>query len=245
MVHRAIIELSSVTKTYRSGGGTLHALRDVTLAIEAGDFVSLMGPSGSGKTTLLNLVAGLDEPDRGRISVDAFDLARLRDDQRSDLRLARIGFVFQTFNLLPALTVGRNVAWPMEFSGWSREEAAQRTEEVLAQVGMTSYSGRYPADISGGQQQRVAIARAIATRPPILLADEPTGNLDSRTARTILDLLVELNRTQRVTILMVTHSVFAAAYGHRTLELHDGRIVRDVRTPAEPSKFRSVGNASS
>jgi putative ABC transport system ATP-binding protein len=235
-----IIRLAAVTKRYGSGTAATTALDDLSLDIAPGEFVSLMGPSGSGKTTLLNLIAGLDMPDAGRVVVAGRDLAGLADHQLADLRLRTLGFVFQAFNLLPALSVERNVGWPLQFAGCSRAETARRTAEALARVGVTGRHGRWPAELSGGEQQRVAIARAIVTRPEILLADEPTGNLDSRTGQGVLDLLRALNQEERVTVVMVTHSTFAAAYGDRTLELHDGRIVHDVRVPPRP-RLASVG----
>jgi putative ABC transport system ATP-binding protein len=200
----------------------------------AGEFVSVMGPSGSGKTTLLNVIGGLDAPDTGRIVVDGQDLGLMKDHQLADLRLRKIGFVFQAFNLLPALTIERNVAWPLQFSGYSRAESRRHVDAALRRVGVTNYHGRYPGQLSGGEQQRVAIARAIATSPTLLLADEPTGNLDSRNGQAILDLLRSLNQSENVSVVMVTHSAFAAAYGHRTLEMQDGRIVRDVHAPLGP-----------
>ena len=237
-----IVEVSAVTKTYGTGARATPALRELSLDIVRGEFVSLMGPSGSGKTTLLNLIAGLDVPDSGRVVLDGHDLGTLADHELADLRLKTIGFVFQAFNLLPALTVAENVAWPLEFSGYSRAEVRRRTAAALERVGVTGRDRRYPAELSGGEQQRVAIARALATRPVILLADEPTGNLDSHTGQTILDLLRALNESEAVTVVMVTHNVFAATYGDRTLELQDGRITRDVRTPGatRPVAIRAV-----
>jgi putative ABC transport system ATP-binding protein len=228
----SIIQLTGVSKTYGAGARATAALRNLTLQIAPGEFVSLMGPSGSGKTTLLNLMAGLDTPSAGRVVVDGMDLGSLADHELADLRLRAIGFVFQSFNLMPALTVEENVAWPLEFSGCGRADVRRRAADALARVGVTDREGRYPGELSGGEQQRVAIARAIATAPRILLADEPTGNLDSLTGQSILDLLRALNVADGVTVVMVTHNVLAAAYGHRTLELHDGAIVRDVRIPA-------------
>jgi putative ABC transport system ATP-binding protein len=224
----ALVELVDVHKAYGSGGTPSVALAGVSLRILRAAFVSLIGPSGSGKTTLLNVISGLDVPDRGRVIIDDQDLGQLKDRHRSQLRLRAIGFVFQGFNLIPSLTVGENVAWPLEFSGLTRSEVQLRTATVLDRVGVAGLARRYPAELSGGEQQRVAIARAIATRPRLILADEPTGNLDSRTGRLILDLLRELNQEDGVTIVMVTHNTFAASYGDRTLELRDGRIVRDV-----------------
>jgi putative ABC transport system ATP-binding protein len=226
-----IIDVTDVVKTYGSGTRATRALDGLSLRIAAGEFVSLMGPSGSGKSTLLNLIAGLDVPDEGRVVLNGHDLGTLADHALADLRLRTIGFVFQAFNLIPALTVEENVAWPLEFSGYPRAEVRRRTAEALARVGVVGRERRHPAELSGGEQQRVAIARAVATGPAILLADEPTGNLDSHTGTTILDLLRALNESENVTIVMVTHNVFAATYGDRTLELQDGRIVRDVRTP--------------
>jgi len=232
-----IIRLSQVLKRYR---GEAPVLNGIDLRIEKGEFVSLMGPSGSGKTTLLNLVSGLDRPDGGRVMLDGRDLGDLPDRQLADLRLRTIGFVFQGFNLLPALTVERNVAWPLQFAGCSACEARERATAALLRVRITNQGGRYPSELSGGEQQRVAIARAIATRPSILLADEPTGNLDSRTGQNILDLLRALNLADGVTIMMVTHNALAAAYGDRTLEIHDGRIIRDVRVPSEQHKVAAL-----
>ena len=226
------IVLEHVGKQYAGGGPFV--LNDVNLHVEAGEFVSFMGPSGSGKSTLLNLVAGLDTPTAGRVIVAGHDLAGLSDDARSDLRLRDVGIIFQSFNLFPSFTVLENVIWPLEFLGLRRTVARDRARLVLEQVGLADAAhARRPLELSGGEQQRVAIARALATEPKVLLADEPTGNLDSHTGQVILDLLRQLNRTRTLTVLMVTHNTFAAAYGHRTLELRDGRIVREARAPGE------------
>lgn len=229
-----VIELLQVTKSYGTPERRTTALDALTVQIVKGEFVSLMGPSGSGKTTLLNLIAGLDTPDHGTVRINGTDLRTLRDRQLSQLRLRTIGFVFQSFNLLPAFTVEENIAWPLEFSRYARAEVRRRTADALRRVNVVGCERRHPAELSGGEQQRVAIARAIATAPSIMLADEPTGNLDSHTGEGILDLLRDLNRSEGVTIVMVTHNVFAATYGHRTLELRDGKILRDVRPPTEP-----------
>jgi putative ABC transport system ATP-binding protein len=226
-----IIRLLGVRKRYGEGEHATTALDGLSLDIGRGAFVSLMGPSGSGKSTLLNLMAGLDAPDAGRVVLDGHDLATLLDRQRASLRLGTIGFVFQAFSLIPALTVRENVSWPLEFSGYGRAEVRRRTRDALARVGVERRERRHPAELSGGEQQRVAIARAIVTEPAVLLADEPTGNLDSHAGRKILELLQTLNRSG-VTIVMATHSAAAACYGERTLELQDGRIVRDVPVPA-------------
>jgi putative ABC transport system ATP-binding protein len=227
-----IIDVRDLRKSYGTGALATPAVDRLDLHVARGEFVSLMGPSGSGKSTLLNLLAGLDVPDGGRVLIDGEDLSRLADHELARMRLRKIGFVFQSFNLIPALTVHENVAWPLEFARYSRAEVRHRVSEALAKVQMVERDHRYPTEMSGGEQQRVAIARAIATGPMLLLADEPTGNLDSATGRLILDLLRDLNKVDRMTVVMVTHNVFAATYGDRTLEMRDGRIVRDVRMPS-------------
>jgi len=225
-------QLEGVSKHYAQGRAAVPAVRDISLSVPAGEFLSIMGASGSGKSTLLNLIAGLDTPDMGRVMVAGQDLAALSDDARSDIRLRHVGIVFQNFNLFPTFTVEENVAWPLEFYGQSARRARTHAHELLAQVGVdVAAAGRRPAELSGGEQQRVAIARALVTSPTLLLADEPTGNLDSNTGQAILDLLRRLNDEQDVTVVMVTHSTFAATYGHRTIELRDGQIVREVQTP--------------
>jgi putative ABC transport system ATP-binding protein len=229
-----VIRVSGVTKRYGAGQGAVVALADVSLDVARGEFVALMGPSGSGKSTLLNVIAGLDVPDQGRVLLDGTELGGLADHELADLRLARIGFVFQAFNLIPALTVAENVAWPLEFAGHPRREVRRRTADALARVGVAGREARYPAELSGGEQQRVAIARAVATRPAIILADEPTGNLDSCTGGLVLDLLRTLCESAGVTVVIVTHNAQAAGFGDRTLLLHDGRIVRDLAAAASP-----------
>ena len=226
------IELTGLSKAYGIGSGARVVLNSLDLVVEQGQFVSLTGPSGSGKSTLLNLIAGLDTPDSGRIVVTGRVLGGLADHELADLRLQKIGFVFQSFNLLPALTVWENVAWPLEYSGRSKADVRTRVARALERAGIGGRDRNYPSELSGGEQQRVAIARSIAPSPILLLADEPTGNLDSQTGGATLDLLRDLNRTDGVTIVMVTHNLFAATYGDRTIELRDGRIVHDVRAPA-------------
>jgi len=202
----------------------------------------VMGPSGCGKSTLLNLVAGLDTPEQGSVVLAGHDLSQLSDDERSDFRLQHVGFVFQSFNLFPTFTVEENVAWPLEFLGLRWPAARDEAHLALRQVGVDpSARRRRPAELSGGEQQRVAIARALATKPRLLLADEPTGNLDSRTGQAILDLLRRLNAEQGLTVVMVTHSAFAATYGHRTIELRDGAIVREVRAGDWPLQACAAG----
>jgi ABC-type lipoprotein export system ATPase subunit len=223
--------LSAVSKAYGAGPQASQALANLDLEVRRGAFVSLMGPSGSGKTTLLNLIAGLDMPDTGEVVVEGIRLDGLADHELADLRLQKIGFIFQAFNLIPALTVEENVGLFLEFAGRSKADVRRMTADALEQVGVSGRERRYPGELSGGEQQRVAIARAIVGRPSILLADEPTGNLDSHTGQMILDMLAALNRSAGVTVLMVTHNLFAAMYGERTLEMQDGRIIRDVRVP--------------
>jgi len=224
------IQLVGVHRRYGDGEQGVVALNGLDLSVDAGEFLSVMGPSGSGKSTLLNLIAGLDTPSEGRVLFGGYDLSSLSDDERSDLRLRFIGFVFQTFNLFPTFNILQNVAWPLGFLGVGRHEARERAAESLEQLGVGSRThARLPAELSGGEQQRVAIARALVTRPNVLLADEPTGNLDSRMGRIILDLLRRLNSDRGVTVVLVTHNTLAATYGQRTVELRDGRLVREAR----------------
>ena len=235
------IALERVSKVYGAGDTTVAALRDVNLNVPSGEFLSVMGTSGSGKSTLLNMIAGLDTPTSGRVVVGGEDLAYLSDNARSRLRLRRIGFVFQSFNLFPTFTAEENVGWPLEFLGVSWRVAAERAAGALVQVGIEAAARRRcPAQLSGGEQQRVAIARALVTEPELLLADEPTGNLDSVTGRTILDLLRELNVERRLTVVLVTHNVFAATYGHRTVEIRDGHLHSDFRIPGDSGTGRVI-----
>jgi putative ABC transport system ATP-binding protein len=229
-----VVVLDGVGKTYGAGPSAMTALHGVDTVVPAGEFVSIVGPSGCGKSTVLNLIAGLDDPSCGRVLVDGRDLATMSERARSELRLRSIGFIFQSFNLLPRLTVERNVAWRLERLGLRGRVVRRRTAEALEQVGVAA-SGwtRYPSELSGGEQQRVAAARAIATEPRLLLADEPTGNLDSANGRMILDLLRRLNVERRTSVVMVTHDAFAATCGHRTVEMQDGRIVCDVGALAD------------
>jgi putative ABC transport system ATP-binding protein len=231
------ISLMRVTNRYGGPHGVV-AVRELSLTVPAGQFVSIMGASGSGKSTLLNIIAGLDVPDDGSVRVRGRELSRLSDDERSDLRLHEIGFVFQSFNLFPSFTIEENVTWPLKFLGVPWRQAAERAADALRRVEIIGTTlNRRPAELSGGEQQRIAIARALVTEPALLLADEPTGNLDSRTGQAVLDLLSKLNAERHLTIVMVTHNAFAATYGHRTIELHDGEIVRDASAPREQRKI--------
>lgn len=231
----SLIRVDDARKFYGSGDAATCALDGVSFSIEEGDFVSIMGPSGCGKSTLLNLMAGHDDPTSGRILIDGDDLATLRERERSEIRLRTIGFIYQSFNLLPRLTVEQNLSWRLEWMGLPMREVYQRTTTTLERVGVPQAAWkRYPAVLSGGEQQRVATARALVTEPRLLLADEPTGNLDTKTGTRVLDLLREINIENKMTVVLVTHSKFAAMYGRRTIELEDGKIKMDVESDAPP-----------
>jgi len=219
----------NLTKTYLSGGRPLVVLREVSLEVEAGGFLAIVGPSGCGKTTLLGLLAGLDLPSGGTVALDGTDLSALSEDGRARLRGEKIGFVFQTFQLIPTLTAQENVEVPLELAGnhGGYAEIAQRARELLGRVGLAGREHHYPAQLSGGEQQRVAIARAFANRPSLLLADEPTGNLDAETGARIIELLVELNRESGTTIVLATHDADLAARATRTLRLANGAVAPD------------------
>jgi putative ABC transport system ATP-binding protein len=223
-----MLEARSLTKEYRVGDRPLTVLRDVSFSIPQGAFVAIIGPSGSGKTTLLGLLAGLDTPSRGTVLLDDADLGGLDEDQRARLRGAKVGFVFQSFQLIPTLTAIENVQVPLELRGDSG--AAERARDLLNRVGLGDRLEHFPTELSGGEQQRVAIARAFSNEPRILFADEPTGNLDSDTGQRIVDLLEQLNRESGATIVLVTHDAALAARAGRTIRLSDGEIVEDTRT---------------
>ncbi|MEW5927590.1 MAG: ABC transporter ATP-binding protein [Gemmatimonadota bacterium] len=217
--------VQDLQKSYRSGGRELTVLRDVNFSVSPGEFVAVVGPSGSGKTTLLGLMAGLDRPSRGSVTLDGTDLAALSEDGRARLRRERIGFVFQAFQLIPTLTASENVRVPMELGG--RDGAAARADELLERVGLGGRGHHYPTQLSGGEQQRVAVARAFVHSPSILFADEPTGNLDAATGHRIVELLTELNRELGTTLILVTHDPDLAAQAGRVIRLADGRVVSD------------------
>jgi putative ABC transport system ATP-binding protein len=222
-----IIEAIDVTKVYDTRGVETRALDGVSLAIERGEFAALAGPSGSGKTTLLNLLGALDTPTSGKIEIDGVELSALSPAALSDLRLAKLGFVFQSYNLIPVLNARENVEFVMELQGVTAAERKARAMEVLRRVGLEGLETKRPMEMSGGQQQRVAVARAIASRPSVVLADEPTANLDSGTASRLLDLMRELNREDGVTFLFSTHDPMVMEAARRLVRLHDGRIVED------------------
>lgn len=219
-----VIEFSAVEKVYGSGGARVSALRGVSLSIPRGAMVAVMGPSGAGKTTLLELTAGLSEPDGGRVSVDGIDLSTLSIDERADLRLQKIGVVFQAFNLLPFVSAFDNVALPLRLRGLAPAEVDRRVSAALERVGLATRAMHKPPQLSGGEMQRVAIARALVIDPLVVLADEPTGNLDSTTGRQIMDLLRDVNSATGVTVVVVTHDADWAGLCDRTVRLVDGGI---------------------
>ena len=227
MNNDAVAVCSGVTRTYQEDSVPVHALRGVDFTFSRGDFVSLAGPSGSGKSTLLNILGGLDRPDSGTVSVDGVALNDLNETQLSDLRLAKMGFVFQSFNLIPVLSARENVEFIMQLQGVAPAERAERAVATLAALDMADLAHRRPGELSGGQQQRVAIARAIVTDPVLLLADEPSANLDSATTEDLLRLLKRLNEERGVSVLTATHDPMVMKYAHRRVTLRDGAIVED------------------
>jgi putative ABC transport system ATP-binding protein len=222
-----MIRLNQVSKRFEAQGGVV-ALRDIDLAVPRGQMISIVGPSGSGKSTLLNLIGGLDRPTIGEVAVDGASLAGASDDELTKIRRDKIGFVFQFFNLLPTLTCLENVGLPLHLRGWPREKVVERARELLEMVHLGDRMAHLPDQLSGGQRQRVAIARALSIYPPILLADEPTGNLDSQMGDEILQLIRDLHQRLGSTVVLVTHDPKVAASCQRTLTLQDGRIVGDV-----------------
>lgn len=220
-----MIELRNISRAY-GDGKIVNALKEVNLKIERGERVAVMGPSGSGKSTLLNMVCGLDDPSTGQVLVDGVDIAALGDDARTRLRREKIGMIFQTFNLLPTLTAVENVALPLRLQGRKKKEAEQQASQMLERVGLAGRSTHKPDQMSGGERQRIAIARALIFKPPILLADEPTGNLDSKTGEEILSLLDDLHREFNTTMLLVTHNEEAAWHCDKIVRLRDGLIVK-------------------
>jgi putative ABC transport system ATP-binding protein len=222
-----MIRCTELRKTYRLGETEITALGGVSLEIPRGAFVAIMGQSGSGKSTLLHLIGGLDRPSGGELLVDGRLIAQMSDEHLTLFRRSKIGFVFQFFNLLPSLTAAENVGLPLVLGGVRKAEAEERVRDILARVGLERRREHLPEQLSGGEIQRVAIARALAYRPPILLADEPTGNLDSKTGESILELLRRINRDDDCTVAMVTHSQEAAGYADRVITLRDGCIARE------------------
>ena len=226
-----MIQLRRVSKTVLSGGQPLTILHPLDLLVPAGQFLAIVGPSGSGKSTLLGLVAGLDAPSSGSVILDGVDITALDEDSLARLRGTKIGFVFQFFHLLPSLTALENILVPMEIAGVPK--AAARARSLLDEVGLADRGHHYPSQLSGGEQQRVAIARALANSPPLLLADEPTGNLDSATGHSVIELLLSVNRTRGTTLVLVTHDPELAGVADQVIALRDGRVVRTTTRAAE------------
>jgi putative ABC transport system ATP-binding protein len=224
-----MIELRNVSKTVQSGGHPLTILHSLDYTIRSGEFVAVVGPSGSGKSTLLGLLAGLDAPTTGQIVIDGVDITALSEDALARLRGEKIGFVFQFFHLVPSLTAFENVLIPMEIAG--RRDAAARARQLVEEVGLSDRAHHYPSQLSGGEQQRIAIARALANNPPIVLADEPTGNLDSTTGRHIMDLLLNVRRSRGSTLVLVTHEAELASLADTRLVLRDGRPISQSDAP--------------
>lgn len=220
---------NAISKVYHQGSIEVHALGAVDLAVFKGEFIALCGPSGSGKTTLLNIIGGLDRPTSGSIRVAGIDLHSLSNSELSELRLRHIGFVFQAYNLIPVLTARENVEFVMQLQGVDSAERKLRSLDILAAVGLSGLENRRPADLSGGQQQRVAVARSIVANPSIVLADEPTANLDSQTAKSLLDLMRHMNEERKVTFIFSTHDRLVMEYAQRIVRLRDGKIVSEER----------------
>ena len=219
-----MLRCDSLTRTFLSGGRELAVLKSITLDVPSGSFVAILGPSGSGKSTLLGLLAGLDRPTTGRVWLDGVELGALSEDERAKLRGVKVGFVFQSFHLIPTLTARENIQVPLELRGL---EAQARADELLERVGLGDRGHHYPTQLSGGEQQRVALARAFSHKPRVLFADEPTGNLDAVTGARVIELMSELNREVGTTLVLVTHDQTLAARAHRIVRLHDGALLSD------------------
>jgi putative ABC transport system ATP-binding protein len=226
---RPVIELDHLHKTYTMGDVEVHALRGVSLQIREGEFVAIMGASGSGKSTMMNIIGCLDRPTRGTYTLDGQDVSQLTKDERADIRSQKIGFVFQGFNLLSRTSAIENVELPMLYSGIDSTERQRRATEALTSVGLTGKEQNHPNQLSGGQQQRVAIARALVNQPALILADEPTGNLDSRTSVEVMEIFQRLNRERGITLVLVTHEPDIAEYAQRVIVFKDGRIKKDYK----------------
>jgi len=224
---KPIVETADLKKTYILGKVPVNALRGVNLKVEKGDFIAILGPSGSGKSTLLNMIGALDKPTEGKVFIDGVDVSTLNDNQLADLRRS-IGFVFQFFNLIPRLNAIGNVELPMAVSGLGKNERRKHAEELLETVGLKERMKHKPAELSGGERQRVAIARALANNPGFLLMDEPTGNIDSKTAREIMGLVKRLNKDEGVTIIMITHDQQLATQATRIVKMLDGSIIKEI-----------------
>ena len=229
-----MIRVSGLTKSIATATHRVDILRGIDFTIQKGEFAAIMGPSGSGKSTLLGLLAGLDSPTSGKILLDGEDITGLDEDRMSVLRGRKIGFVFQSYNLIPTLTAEENVLLPYELIGGNGIDGRQRARELLESVGLGDRRDHYPVQLSGGEQQRVALARAFVAKPPILFADEPTGNLDSQNGQHVLELLISLNKREGTTLVLVTHDLTLASQADRRITLLDGLIVSDERMPGGP-----------
>ncbi|MFO3729145.1 ABC transporter ATP-binding protein [Butyricimonas muris] len=223
-----IIETKNLYKTYKDEMSEVHAVDDVNISISEGEFTAIVGPSGSGKTTLLNLIGGLDTPTSGNLYIDGQDISLLKPKEMVDFRLHNIGFVFQSFNLIPVLSAKENVAFVMELQGRKKSERDERAQELLESVGLGDRSNSRPSKLSGGQQQRVAVARALASKPKFILADEPTANLDSKSAENLLDMMEKLNEKENITFVFSTHDPRIMAKARRIITLEDGKIINDI-----------------
>lgn len=221
---KPIIQLKDVWKTYKMGDNEVHALRGIDIDVKKGEFLAIMGPSGSGKSTAMNMVGALDIPTKGTVKLDGHDISTLSESDLARIRGQKIGFIFQQFNLIPTLSAAENVTLPLTFLGVSAEKRRQKAEELLGMVGLKERMHHKPTELSGGQQQRVAIARALAVDPEIILADEPTGNLDSKTGDTVMDFLKKLHKEKGTTIVMVTHDEETAVHADRVEVLRDGQL---------------------
>jgi putative ABC transport system ATP-binding protein len=230
----SLIACEDVWKIYRIGDVDVQALRGLSFSIEQGEFVAIMGSSGSGKSTLMNVLGCLDQPTKGRYRLNGVEVDNLKSDQLADIRNQQIGFVFQSFNLIPRTSALENTQLPLFYRGLSLKEQRTQATAALGRVGLQGREHHYPTQLSGGQQQRVAIARALVTSPSLLLADEPTGNLDTQSSREIMGILEALNRDEGITIILVTHEVDLAAYAARQIVIQDGQIVSDHQTNARP-----------
>jgi len=225
-----VLEIKNVSKIYNETEVKVNAVNGVTLDFQEAEFAAIVGPSGSGKTTLLNLIGGLDNPTSGEIIIDGTNLAKLKSSQLINFRMRNIGFVFQAYNLIPVLTAKENVEFIMNLQKWSRKERDERTFELLKEVGLSDRANSRPTKLSGGQQQRVAVARALASRPKFVLADEPTANLDSKAATTLLEIMEKLNHESKITFIFSTHDPRVVKMARRIITLEDGKVVSDVKS---------------
>lgn len=235
-----VLELKDVHKIYDGSEVHVHAVNGVSLDFQEAEFAAIVGPSGSGKTTLLNLIGGLDKPTSGEIIIDNTNLSKLKSSELIDFRMRNIGFVFQAYNLIPVLTAKENVEFIMSLQKWSRQRRDSRTFELLKAVGLSDRINSRPAKLSGGQQQRVAVARALASRPKFVLADEPTANLDSKSAANLLEIMQKLNHEEKITFIFSTHDVRVVKMAHRIITLEDGKVISDETrgTPGTGENFR-------